>query len=290
MNISGVVRGLLVLLSFLGRDAAAQVYVPVAAGSNYICGYMPDGSSRILINNNGNYETVAFAAAAKVVAKQRAGLKLRVHQLQDLKREVKKHRGFNAEMVGELAVYLKNFNFITGANVKMPVTKQQKAALIDFLVEKAQLGIRLRDSALQGLRSCRDNKRPKPSTLGTDVVVIRGSTHEVAGVRLLLLVPETRNGIKFGDDAYCVKAASAGIGTAIRQTFTKNPCSRDAIFIGMDCSEVVPAGKLGHFWTGVSFSGVVPPSDDQVNEAINELSAKANDGFWGAVAPDCSIF
>ena len=260
--------------ALLGATSAhAQTYVSVGAGSIFVCGYLPDGTTKIFRRDGTNFDAVTFEEATAETENLRNIDEHRIQNLQDLATTIKDDELryiFTGHQLAYIALWFRQLNGISSP-VKLPKSTKERLEFIDRMVGEYRLAIQNKNVELQGIKNCKNNKRPTPGNLQTEIYLNQepGSV----GVLLILIESDLAGALKENSIDYCVRPKDGTPGTSIDATFTRDPC---AVNFG-DCPSAVGPNQLGYVWTAIEFTGAY--SQDQVNAAINQLTTLENAGF-----------
>jgi len=262
----------------------AQVFENLIVGGKHKCGYLPDGTTKIYVNNNGNYEAVPAATAIQEIATQLAGARKRLRQLKTIHRKLVDDQA-TASSLGILRQTITSLQEegYQGLN-KLGKSRRAKISLAKELIKFAEQRVSYFQLYITALEQCRDNTRDR---------TIRPVEHKVVSVgdgsqwyvKVLVLIPRPLSGALEGVEkvAWCVRSNASAFGSGDRGYMSTNPC--DHFVVNRACPSLFDSStKIGRFWTGQTYGG--RPSDEVLAAKIAELEAQFSAGFSGRMQGD----
>ena len=259
----------------------AQTYESIVVGGAYLCGKFPDGTTQIVENSNGSYNVVDLAVANKNIAKQLSAARKRVTKLSEAKRNLNEEDKSKAA----LGVFRKTFAELQNGgdldpNRPIPKTRKELKAVVSELLKISKGKVSYFETYRDGLQNCKDNlQKGSQGTVPFRVVYIQDGPYPVVAVVIFQPVSATgaQKKFKYPQYAFCIRPASAGVGSGRGTILTPNPCT--LLDINKDCSSSFDKDYVQSFFTRTQFYGGA--SIETIQAKISQYQAEFAAGFVG---------
>lgn len=273
MRPSGFVFAVFIALLSIAPGSAAQSFAPVASGSGYYCGTLPDGSRKLFTLGASGYAVADSSSARGALNGEISYLKKRIARLVDLRSDLKDD---DIRIGAALVKFSKLVGDINRVGIdyvdEAAKSKREQIQDINQLIALIRFRIQNRKKEIAGIRDCDDGKAPPaPSSFNGSVVVIRDGTE--VSIAYLVKTSAKQGRKSFSYRWFCISLpGSTGFSPRL---FGVNPCVNEGLSVA-NCSSFVGRGEIGYLDRVTTFG--FEPDQDDIDRKVNEAQERLNRG------------